>query len=274
MSFADTGAGSLAPLITDLPGPGSPAAGVLPALDQLAQHTTALGAAIGATVGGMFGAGELVTGAASGATTGTVIGQTSGVTALPADYSDQVVPAVDLVQPPGRGGSGLLEQLQQLQNPAPIHIDIQAPPEAAAMTGPVPPMWFLAMLAAVGLIWLLGMFASRALGPATEPAGASSAGARAFGMAYTAGMATWLLIIILGVIVATEINVLQLWLVYLPLAAAMIACMAWTMLSTIELLPGRNTTGVAESETEPTETTGVTGAVGIPVPKGGEEVNG
>lgn len=235
---------------------GSPATADLPTLAAASDGvTSALGQG-------------LVTGASAGTQLGTdsATGSTTDVLITGAGYSadspgNSAGSAGDVIWaqvqvPPGQGFLERLQEMQQQQYPTQLPAPVQE--LVVPDTGPMPPSWFLALLAMAGLFWLLAMYASRVLVPerallvtgtpadtntatsTTAPVEVIEAGslprdpALLFRLAYSAGTAAWLVVLIITTVLATESSAVQLWIIYLPLMALMVGAAVWAGLGTAE----------------------------------------
>lgn len=253
---------------------GSPATADLPTLAAASDGvTSALGQGLvtGASAGEQLGA-DWATGAATGATAGTQLGVDSAtgsatdVLITGAGYSadspgNSAGSAGDVIWaqaqvPPGQGFLDRLQEMQQQQYPTQLPAPVQE--LVVPDTGPMPPSWFLALLAVAGLLWLLAMYASRVLVPERAllvtgtPADTSAATNTAtpvevieagslprdpallFRLAYSAGTAAWLVVLVITTLLATESSAVQLWIIYLPLMALMVGAAVWAGLGTAE----------------------------------------
>lgn len=259
------GLGALSPLIPSLEENTPDLAGaVLPVLPGLG---AGLGAITGAVAGSLGAGPGAVIGARAGAELGT---GSSGLPVLESTVQPKAFVG-ELAQAPGPQGPtpGMLEQLYQLHQPAPLPVHETAP---LVTTGPMPPYWFMLMLAVLVVIWAAGVFASRVLVPAAteepEPAQDRDRDLQAlldeippheagltFRLVFSAGMALWVFILTLGTLLSTEIAGVQFWLFYMPVMSAMIGCMFWCGLAALESYHRgrvlRYATGIEQEGEEP-----------------------
>lgn len=232
---------------------GSPATADLPTLAAASDGvTSALGQGL---VAGASAGEQLGTDSATGSATDVLItgaGYSADGPGNSAGSAGDVIWAQAQVPP----GQGFLERLQEMQQQQQYPMQLPAPVQELVVpdTGPMPPSWFLALLAMAGLLWLLAMYASRVLVPERAllvtgtPADTSTATpvevieagalprdpALLFRLAYSAGTAIWVVVLVITTVLATESSAVQLWIIYLPLMALMVGAAVWAGLGTAE----------------------------------------
>lgn len=230
-----TTAGSLTPLVDQLPpsvigstGPVAAGADDLPTLAAAAHEL------------------DLV------AATDTIADALQVTPAVFTEPSTAVLQAQAQVQVPP--GQSFLERLQEMQQQYPTQLPTPVQELAVPDTGPMPPLWFLTTFAVLGLLWVIGMYASRVLTPeralivtgtpetaegpmeVIEAAQLPRDPALLFRLSYSAGTAAWAVVLIVTTLLSSEVAAVTLWVVYLPLMSAMTGATAWAGMAGAEQL--------------------------------------